>query len=244
MELTTPHPHALGRSDSLSGLLRRPPALRRRLVSAAVVAATLGLGVYAGTNVDRSGEAGGIAGASTNAPLSARVLAPHSLPGFSLNADTAPVFSAYEWALVERVRTPASETARLRSLGFVGGFDEQLHARYPSQAAAVSVVERYRTPSAARTELSHQYAQIRSQAGKDVSTFPVPAIPGARGIQVQAGGRVDMTVLFTSGQYSYAIRTATLVHSHGVLTQAELTRAAGTEYLSVNDCVATQAPAA
>ncbi len=212
-------------------------ALRRRLAYAAAVVAALGVGVYAGAQVGGSSATGTVATSSTNAPLSARVLAPGALPGFSLNADSAPVASAYDWALVERSRTPERETARLRSLGFQGGFDEQLHAPYPSQAAAASIVERYRTASAARGELAYQYTQLRRQAGGSGSTFAVPTIPGARAIRTQAGGHVDTSVLFSFGSYFYVIRTGSPVHTQGALNQAQLATAAGTLYLTASGCV-------
>src|SRR5579875_2736525 len=91
MELTTTHQHAFGHSDSRSALLGRPSALHRRLAGVTAVAAVLGVGAFAGTHIARSSDAGSIAGAPSDAPLSARVLAPRSLPGFALNADSATV---------------------------------------------------------------------------------------------------------------------------------------------------------
>ncbi len=247
MELTTPHPHAFGPSNPVPNPLRPASALRRRLATAAVAVAMLGVGVWAGTQIGGSSATGNVperpstTPRPSSTPLSARVIGPHALPGFSLSADSAPVSSAYDWARAERSQTPGRETARLRSLGFLGAFDEQLHARYPSQAAAVSIVERYRTAPGAHRELAYQYARLRYQEGAASSTFSVPAIPGARGIRVQSGGHVDMSVVFTSGQYFYVIRTGFPGNAHGVPTPAQLTGAAGTLYLSTNGCVAPAA---
>jgi hypothetical protein len=208
------------------------------LAGTAAALATLGVGIYAGSELVGSGDASGAPASPASAPLSARVLAPSALPGFVLTADSAPVRGAYDWALVERAQTPGRETARLRALGFLGGFNEQLHARYPDAAAAVSVVERYRTASGASRELSYQYAQLRRQPGQRVSTFSVPGVPGARGIRIQGQRNVDLNVLFASGSYFYVVGTASPAGLHGAPTQAQLSTAATTLFLTNAGCVA------
>jgi hypothetical protein len=239
MEPITPHPAAFACSHSLPNPLGRPTALRHAASAAAVVAA-LGVAIFAGTQIGGSSANGNTLASQSNAPLSARVLDPHALPGFALSADSAPVPSASDWARVERTRRPDRETARLRSLGFLGGYDEQLRARYPSPATAVSVVERYQTPSGARGELAFQYAQLRRQAEGSGSTFSVPTIPDARGLRTQAAGRVEMTVLFASGSYFYAIHTGFRDRTPGVPSPAQLSSAAGTLNLTVNGCIAAR----
>jgi hypothetical protein len=216
----------------------RPATLRRRVTAATAAAlATLGIGIYAGSQLGSPGNTASTAGSPVSTPLSARALAPSALPGFMLAADSAPVRSAYDWALVERSQEPARETARLRTLGFLGGFDEQLRGRYPNAAAAVSVVERYRTGLGASQEAAYQYAQLQHQPGQRTSTFPVPGVPGARGVRIEGRRTVD-NVLFSSGSYFYVISSGLRSGSHGAPTQAQLSSAAATLFLTNAGCVA------
>jgi hypothetical protein len=235
MDITAPHFH----SSSFPLPQPRPTTLRRRAVAGSALAlATLGIGIYAGSQLGGSGNTTSAPASPMNAPLSARVLSPSALPGFMRTADSAPVRSAYDWALVERSQPPARETARLRGLGFLGGFDEQLHGRYPTAASAVSVVERYRTASGANQELAYQYEQLHQQAGEQVSTFAVPGVPGARGIRIQGHGTVDLNVLFASGSYFYVIGSGSPAGSHAGPTQAQMSNAAATLFLTNAGCVA------
>jgi hypothetical protein len=235
MDITAPHLH----STSFPISQPRPTTLRRRVIASSVAAlATLGIGIYAGFQLAGSGAATNASVAPMNAPLSTRVLAPSALPGFIRTADSAPVRSAYDWALVERSQNPARETARLRTLGFLGGFDEQLHGRYPNAAAAVSVVERYRSPSGASRELAYQYAQLQHQPGQRVSTFAVPGVPGAHGVRIQGQRNADLNVLFSSGSDFYVIGSGFPAGSQGAPTETLLSNAAATLFLTNAGCVA------
>jgi hypothetical protein len=237
MEFTAPQPRPFPLSDPHRD--PRPPApVRRRLASTAAAAALLGAAVFAGSQLGGTGSGHSTSATSTNLPLSARVLAPSALPGFMLTADAAPVHSASEWALVGRSRTPVRETARLRSLGFTAGYDEQLHGRYPVAASAVSVVERYRTAAGARGELAYRYRQLQLQPGAKVTTFSVPGIPGAHGVRVDSRGNVDMNIVFASGSYFYVVGAGFPAGAHGAPGQAQLSTAAATLYLSGMGCVA------
>ncbi len=239
MSFTVRQPQTFPRPDSLLGPRPRTPhsPLRRRVATAGAAASLLGLGLLGGSQL---GSTSSPAATRTPAspPLSARVLALSALPGFMLAADSAPVSSAAEWSRVEGSRTPGQESARLRSLGFAGGFDEQLHGRYPLQADGVSVAERYRTASGASQELAYQYGRLRDPAGGEATTFSVPGIPGARGVRIQSRRSVDLNVLFASGSYYYLVGTGGPSGAHGALGQASLSTAATTLYLTSAGCVA------
>jgi hypothetical protein len=239
MEFTAPHPQSVS-SPSLPGPRIRGhlSSAHRTLASATAAVALLGVGLYAGLQLGGPSATRVTANVGANAPLSARVLDPSTLPGFMLSTDAAPVRSASEWAAVERAQAPSREAARLRAIGFVGGFDEQLHGRSAVSAEAVSVVERYQTTSGARQELADRSAQLLSQPGSKVSTFAVPAIPGARGVRVEGRGNAGLNILFASGPYFYSVGAGFPSASHVAVSQAQLSAAAGTLYLTTTGCVA------
>ena len=168
---------------------------------ALVAACTIALWQFGGTG-DTSHSAAPVA---TGPPLSLgeRVLTSHAIPGMVAMAAPTVVRSASMWAVaVEQSPSPARETARLRSLGYVGGAVQQLHSAtvtklpdslaeqhlggagrqlrgsYPLAAEGVSLVEQFRSPAGAQAELAYQSARLASTAGARTATF-ASGIPDA-----------------------------------------------------------------
>jgi hypothetical protein len=171
-------------------------------------------------------------------PLPDHVVTPAALPGLDLLERPSIVSRPSAWAAaVERSPSPAREAARLRGLGFLRGVDEQLRGRFPLMAQAISIVEQYRTTAGARAELAYQYAQLERSPGVKRSAFAV-GIPAAHGVRVAGGGIVGLNVLFTVGQYYYAVAAGYPAHAPGAPTTARVVAAARTLYLAVTGCSA------
>jgi hypothetical protein len=213
---------------------RSPAGTRRRLVAAGALLAAAGAGGYAVAQVPGRSGTPAVTPASQLA-LTDRVLAPSSLPGFIVTRPAQAIRTASQWAVATGSRTPTREAARLRGLGFVGGVDEQLHGRSPLASEAVSLVEQYRTAAGARAELVYESAQLR---GPGTSTFAVPGVPGAVGLEVKGRGNEGVNVLFSAGRYFYVVGAGFPSSGRAAVSTNQLSAAAGALYLTVNGCVA------
>lgn len=152
-----------------------------------------------------------------------RVLVAGELGGFNphgrriLGTNAANWVVADEYPPTQRTR----EAARLQSLGFVAAVREQLAPTDGSHAEAISIVQQFRTPSAARTDLAAETRPIGNE-----TTFAVAAIPGARGFGGSSAESSGENVAFTKGPYFYLVgvgaQTGVSLPSHATLIAAAL----------------------
>jgi hypothetical protein len=179
-------------------------------------------------------------------PLTQLVLPASALHRFITAQTPSTVHSAQTWAArVERATTPAREAARLERLGFVAGVREQLHGRFPLAAQAVSVVERYRTPTGARAELAYQ--RTMAEAGwavEPVTPLRGIAIPGAVGWIVRGPHIAAVNIMFNAGRDVYIVGSGAAPGTRGAPTARQMIGAAQLENLIANGCVAKPAPTA
>ena len=175
-------------------------------------------------------------------PLADHVITPAVLPGFVRSRAPMISSSSSAWAAAERPTSPRREAARLRALGLVRAIDEQLHARFPVSAGAMSIAEQYRSPLGARAELAHQYRQLEHSRGAQVSTFPV-GIPDAHGVRVVGARMSAVNVLFSTGPYYYVVAADYPSSARYAPTATRILAATRTLYLAITGCSAP-APAA
>jgi len=140
--------------------------------------------------------------------LAARLLRGSDLIGFTPHGSVTAVTRPDRWVEASEPGAPADarkqHVARLQRLGFTGAAREQLEADAGGGAEAISVVERFGAPSAARAELQGQLAQLQAQGG--FTSFAVPGIPGARGLATTPGGAVSgVNVAFAKGADTYLV---------------------------------------
>lgn len=168
-------------------------------------------------------------------PLADHVLTPGVFPGFDRRRPPMIIPSSSGWAAVEQPGSIQREAARLRALGFERAIDEQLHARFPVRARAVSIAEQYRSPAGARAQLAHQYGQLEHTHGVKVSAFLV-GIPGAYGVRLGGGGIVALDVLFSAGPYYYVVAAEYPSNARNGVTATRIVAAARTLYLAITGC--------
>lgn len=128
------------------------------------------------------------------------MLAGNELPGFK---GTQPSVSNTVSGWLAKLQTPsdqvASETKRLTRLGFVAGAREDLTG--PSGRDGLSMVEQFKTPGAARSELANQL-ELFTTTAPGYQPFPVAGIPGAHGYAASGPG---LNIAFASGDYYYLV---------------------------------------
>src|SRR4029077_15170091 len=98
----------------------------------------------------------------------------------------------------------ASESARLKALGFSAGLIERLAPPKGGGAneEAISGVEQFRSAHGANGEVTSQN-QLALRRGENA--FAVPGIPGARGFGSSTGTPPDANVAFSVGAYYYIV---------------------------------------
>jgi len=130
--------------------------------------------------------------------IASRVLTSNELNGFKgsqpLVADTVKGWLAATDTPSQQV---ASETKRLTRLGFVAAAHEDLTG---SGRGGASIVEQFKTPAGARSELANVVKGFKAGGGGP-TTFPVPGIPAAVGFAATGAENVA----FTSGDYYYLV---------------------------------------
>lgn len=169
-------------------------------------------------------------------PLTKRVLPSNAFPEFVATSRPAVVSDATAWASsAEHSVALASETARLRQLGFVAGVAEQLRGLYPGTNRAISSVEQFSSPAAARAELAYQHKRL--SAG-NATSFNVAGIPGAVGVKASNRRTASVDVMFAAGSYYYLIGSQSPRAAHGALTPRQLIGGAEAMYLLINGCTA------
>lgn len=134
-------------------------------------------------------------------PLSGRLLRAGELQGFTPPARAELFSAASAWA--SGFADPTKETTRLQKLGFVAAGYEELTSTL-RERDAVSVVIQFRTESAARANMSYSIATDRT-GGIAVTSFAVPGIPGARGLDAHRSGGAGYDVVFVDGPFFYDV---------------------------------------
>jgi hypothetical protein len=167
--------------------------------------------------------------ARTQSPLADRLLGAGDLTGFTPGPSTL-VTDAGVWAK----HCPSGEAARLRTAGFVAGSSEHLTASNLRGRDAVSFVTQFRSVASASADVLHA---LRTHPGcstaSQLSTFRVPAIPGAYGIAAERSDGAGYDVLFSDGAFSYDVGAFTPDRS-GRPTAHDVAVAAAKLYLRVH----------
>jgi hypothetical protein len=163
-----------------------------------------------------------------------RVLAANELAGFKPQGRRLLGTNATGWVVETEV--PASqqarETARLQGLGFLAGIKERLTPTTGTTAEGLSIVEQFRSPSAALAELAAQ-SRMAKAAGP-VTTFSVAGIPGAFGFGGSRRENSGENVAFTKGSYYYLVGAGWPTATHSPPTRASVIAAAQRLYRRVH----------
>jgi len=133
---------------------------------------------------------------------------PGELHGFNV-AEPTTATNPQAWAAADHF--PAGQRSsivgRLRRLGFTGAAREDLAWAAANAAgsttppsAGLSVVEQFRTPAAARSELTAELPTLGPG-----TAIKVRVVPGARGYSSTGGGQDFANVLFASGSDLYLV---------------------------------------
>jgi hypothetical protein len=178
------------------------------LVISAAAVAGCGSSSHASSSASSSHAAPPSGPPASRTGLEAKVLMPGELHGFNV-AEPTTATNPQAWAAVDQF--PAGQRSatvgRLRRLGFTGAAREDLTWAAPNAAgsttppaAGLSVVEQFRTPAAARGELTAELPTLGPG-----SAIKVRGVPGARGYSSTGGGQDFADVLFASGPDLYLV---------------------------------------
>jgi hypothetical protein len=134
-----------------------------------------------------------------------RVLVSGEFPGFTPEGRRQLGVNADSWIGQQEATPPqrAREVTRLRALGFVAAVRERLLPVNGGRAEGLSIVEKFRSPAAAREELTHQVQSVK--AAGPTTVFTVPAVPGAEGFGGASRANSGDNVAFTKGAYYYIV---------------------------------------
>ncbi len=173
-------------------------------------------------------------------PMSQRVLPATAFPGFAASSQPAVTRSALTWATtVEGSATPTGEVARLRQTGFTAGVAERFDGRFPLLAGAVSTAERFRSAAEARAELTYQDTRAFAAGPGHQVTALRTGMAGALGWVDRGPQMTAINVIFTSGEYLYAVKSAAAPGTTGAPTRKQIIADAQLLNLMVNGCVRT-----
>ena len=215
-----------------------PPRLTRLLVTTLTAGgiATAALATGIGSQMPTAAQAARV----RTLPLSQRVLPVAALPGFVASGQPATTRSALTWAsTVEGAATPMREVARLRQSGFTAGAAQQFHGRFPLLAGAVSTVERFHSAAEARAEFTYQGMDAFAAGPGHQVTALRTGMPGAFGWVDRSPQLTGINVIFTSGAYLYAVKSASAPGTTGAPTPKQIVADAQLLNLMVNGCVRT-----
>ena len=190
-----------------------------RLAAAALAA--LVLASCGGSGASSSSSTASAAANALPPGVRGRVLLAGELAGMQPQGTPAVAGDPSSWLAVESVAPShrAAEAARLERLGFVAAVREPLSGENGGQQAGISLVEQFRTASAARAELAVEYRQNATSGGQ-LTPFPVPGIPGARGFELSGQGGSGSNVVFTKGPYLYVVGEAAEAPSRAAVLAA------------------------
>ncbi len=153
-----------------------------------------------------------------------RVLSAGELPGYTPGTRVLGI-NAASWVHEEELpgAQQAAETARLQGLGLIAAIREHLSPANGSAAEALSIVEQFRSPAAAGTELAFE---VRNGMGPGAREFAVPSIPGARGFGGSSSKSSGINVAFAKGAYYYLVGAGWPAGTPAAPTRAALIAAA------------------
>jgi hypothetical protein len=137
---------------------------------------------------------------TSTSSLPTHVLTRGELPGF--RGSRPSVYNTVSGWLEEQnsvTQVAASQTKPLTRLGFVAAATENLSG--PSGHAGLSLVEQFKTPGGARSELANERKMFKATV-PGYKPFPVPGIPGAFGYAAEGPG---LNLAFASGDYYYLV---------------------------------------
>ncbi len=186
-----------------------PPASTTRapllIVTVALAAAGCGLGCPWGSDHGRARDRSHTASkraAPAGLRLTIRLLRSSRRPGLHAIAGPMVIHDLVVWAGDSGMPDYDAKLAgrRLTRLRFLAGC-EDLFDQDPATAQVVSVVERYRSPRSARSELAHEFARVRAAPGRVVARFTVRVIPEAGDDDIVIAGSVTHAVAFTGGPF-------------------------------------------
>jgi len=154
-----------------------------------------------------------------------RVLTAGELAGLTPQGRRVLGINAASWAHDQELppTQTATEARRLEHLGFVGAVRERLASATGGPAEGLSIVEQFRSPRAADTEL---VAQVKMGKAHGATAFAVPSIPGARGFGGSSGQTTGYNVAFADGSYYYLVGAGFPSGTPNAPTQAEVVAAA------------------
>ena len=158
---------------------------------------------------------------------------PGELHGFNVS-EPITATNPQSWAAVDQF--PAGQRAaivsRLGRLGFTGAAREDLTWATPNAAGStaplasgLSVVEQFRTPAAARSELTAELPTLGPG-----TAIKVTGVPGARGYSSTGGGQDFANVLFASGPDLYLVGAEWQTSLKRKMSLQQLLAAAQREY--------------
>lgn len=188
---------------------RKPTTLCFVCAGAVLLSGCGGSGNTASTT--RSGSTPSTVPAASTAPagITGRVLSNGEFAGFT-SSGVAVYPSLQQWVSSPSDQQPPNQTAAEKAMltreGFRTGAVENLTGPPPDQG--LSVVEQFRSPTAARGALAFYYAQqkepqVESTEGRYAS-FTVPGIPGAEGYTL-GGATGGANIAFAQGDYYYVV---------------------------------------
>ncbi len=158
--------------------------------------------------------------------VAGHILLANELPGFKPQDRRVIGVNAESW--VAENEYPASErarvVARLQRLGFVAALRERLLPTNGTPAEGLSIVEQFRSSSAARTEVAAEVQADRAVG--HVTTFAVAGMPGAvgfGGVKTQFSGE---NIAFAKGSYYYLVGAGWPTGAKSPPTRADLITAA------------------
>ncbi len=158
---------------------------------------------------------------------------PGELHGFNVG-EPVTANNPQAWAAVDQF--PAAQSSaivgRLRRLGLTGAVREDLTWAAANAvgstnplAAGLSIVEQFRTPAAARSELTAELPTLGPG-----TAIKVTGVPGARGYSSTGGGQDFANVLFASGPDLYLVGAEWQTSLKRKMSLQELVAAAQHEY--------------
>jgi len=215
-----------------------------RWVAAAVVG-TVAMAGCGGSSHKTASTASAAAGAQPgatgaippNAPpglraIAGRVLRAGDLSGFAPQGRRTLGINVESWVAEEGLPPgeATAEKARLNSLGFISGVRERLAPSGVAPGEAISIVVRFRTPVAARTDLARE---VQMGQARGAAPFAVSAIPGARGFGGSTGGNTGYNVAFADADYYYLVGAGFPAGSPGAPSRGALVLAAQRLYARV-----------
>jgi hypothetical protein len=131
-----------------------------------------------------------------------RVLTPGELAGFAPQGRRVLGVNAASW-VAEQGLPPAervSEAARLERLGFVAGVRERLLPKAGGPGEAISIVELFGSPRAARANVRTEARTLARGAGAELRPL---LIPGGKASGGSSGGSTKVNLVFAKGAYFY-----------------------------------------